>query len=280
MTERAERACVVYSGGTDSTCVAALLAERFREIHLLTFFEHGTRDAPIPHGNVERLRKRFPEVKFIHEVRSTDKLVRAISYRNYLPRLLRHGYFLLATPGFSSLSWHLTTLAYVLEQDIGYVADGLTRELMQFPGHMDVVVAEFRKLYSRFEVTYENPVREWDVPRDQQFLDRLIVDRHGFVVGEEAAVRKRTTGEYLFKLGVMPSPNVKGSKFDQEMQHDCYPFVLFNIFVFWFYLPFQGEKAYASRMQALFRELTEEYGNLLESHRRAPSGSVFSAWLA
>ncbi|NUM89457.1 MAG: 7-cyano-7-deazaguanine synthase, partial [Bdellovibrionales bacterium] len=76
--------CVVlYSGGTDSTCVAALLAERFREIHLLTFYERGTEKSAVPRGNVEKLRQKFPLVSFVHELISTDRLVEFIAYENY-----------------------------------------------------------------------------------------------------------------------------------------------------------------------------------------------------
>lgn len=259
--------CLVnFSGGTDSTCAAALLAESYSEIHLLTFRERGTAASPAPTGNVERLSKHFPKTRFTHQLLSTDRLVRLISYDDYFGRLRRHGFFQLSTPGFSTLSWHLRAIVYAKENGIGVVADGLTRELMQFPGHRDEVIAEFRKLYARFGLRYENPVREWPVPRDQQFLDRLIVDRHGFVLGDDQQLKRaaRTTGEHLHKIGLFPHPNVKGSKFDREMQHDCYPFVLYNMLVFWLYLPFQSEAALSARLQALFAELTLRFGDELE----------------
>jgi hypothetical protein len=276
----AEKCILNFSGGTDSTCVAALLTERFQEIHLLTFFEEGTKNSPAPLANVERLQKHFPKTKFIHSLLSTDKLVRAISYRRYFTRLQRHGFFQLATPGFSSLSWQLRAIVYAKQHGIQHIADGLTRELMQFPGHRDEVIAEFRKLHASFGLQYENPVREWPVPRDQQFLDRLIVDRHGFVLDEENDLQRaaRTTGEYLYKIGLFPHPNVKGSQFDREMQHDCYPFVLYNLFVFWLYLPFHTEEQFSERLRSLFSELCEDFGSLLSDHLDNRPGP-FEKWL-
>ena len=50
-----EKCAVLFSGGTDSTCAAALCAERFGEVHLLTFNELGTSATPVPSENAARL---------------------------------------------------------------------------------------------------------------------------------------------------------------------------------------------------------------------------------
>jgi hypothetical protein len=249
---------MLFSGGTDSTCAAALLAEEFDEIHLLTFYERGTRNSHIPTANKILLEKKFPHISFIQKVLSTDALVERISYYNYWGTIRRHGFFVLATPGFSSLSWHTTMIAYCQKHAIFVVADGLTRELLHFPGHMDKVIALFREQYSNFGIEYRNPVRDWEVPPDQQVLDRLIVDRHGFFVEPDgtARVRKKTTGEYLYAAGIFPSPNIKGSQLDQVTQHDCYPFVLYNVFAFWMYLPFHSIEEFENRIEKIMREKT------------------------
>src|SRR5581483_10607856 len=145
-------------------------------IHLLTFVETATRGSPLPRANVERLRKRFGADRFEHRVFPIDGLLRYWSYDGYLRSLLRHGFFMLATPGFSALSWHVRSILYCLEHGIKESADGLTRELMHFPGHMDAVIGRIRELYRHFGITYSNPVREWETPVDRQFLDHLIVD--------------------------------------------------------------------------------------------------------
>ncbi|MGE3260715.1 MAG: hypothetical protein AB7K68_02940 [Bacteriovoracia bacterium] len=256
MNAPSAKCAVLFSGGTDSTCVAALLAASHSEIHLLTFFEEGTKNSPIPKNNILLLEKKFPAVKFVHRVLSTDSLVKKISYEGYLKNLWRHGFFLLATPGFSTLSWHSTMIAYCRREGISAVADGLTRELMHFPGHMDAIIGLFRKFYAGFGIEYKNPVREWDIPPDQQFLDRLIVDHHAFFSDASLPEKKdaKTTGAYLFSLGLTPAPDVKGTDYDRRMQHDCYPFVLYNIFAFWMYLPFRPYAQFENRLASLFRE--------------------------
>lgn len=246
--------CVVlFSGGTDSTCVAALCAEEFSRVHLLTFHERATRHSPFPKENADRLRKKFGETKFVHKSVSTDALVKRISYENYMANLWRHGSFLLCSPGFSSLSWHLRAIVYCQENGIQNVFDGMTRELMHFPGHMTQVRDIFKALYREFGISFDSKVIDWDVPPDQRFTDRLIVDRHGFAANPELKV-PRTTGAWLYEKEIFPHPNVKGSLFDQRSQHDCYPFVVYNIFTFWFASLIYSWEDFEKKVAELFRE--------------------------
>jgi predicted subunit of tRNA(5-methylaminomethyl-2-thiouridylate) methyltransferase len=268
---------LLYSGGTDSTCVAALLAERFDTLQLLTFYERGTRRSPLPHQNISRLKKHFSRTTFHHHVLSVDHLLQKLSYERYLTGLLRHDLFLLANPGFSSLSWHVRAIVFCMEHEITKISDGLTRELMHFPGHMDVFVQAIRNLYQHFGINYTNPIRTWDTPDDPQFLHRLIVDPHS-PHGLPTPSRK-TSGTYLYEKGLLPEPSVKGSSLDHAMQHACYPFVLFNLFVFWCYLSRHTYPEYEKRIASLFDEKIARVRVLLEEHKEIGPRSTLSRWI-
>lgn len=263
------RAVVLFSGGTDSTCVAALLAERFEEIHVLTFYEHATQRSPVPTENVERLRNHFPASTFIHNVLSVDALVRFFWYERYIQTLKAHGLLTLSTPGFSSLSWHVRTILYCLEHDITHVADGLTRELMHFPGHIDGVVEIFKEMYRHFGITYENPVRDWETPPDHQFIDQVLINRHSgeFLLGDRTSAQRKTTGRYLFEHGIFPHPSLKGSSLDFSMQHDCYPFALYNILAFWGHLSHESYVVFSKKICALMISKVETATTLLDAYR-------------
>lgn len=246
---------VLFSGGTDSTCAAALMANTRPEVHLLTFYEHATRSSPIPTRNIENLKAHFPQVAFIHRLFPIDDLVRHFSYERYLRNIREFGLLVLATPGFSSLSWHTRAIQYCLENGITEVVDGLTRELMHFPGHMDAVIEDIRALYRDFGIIYANPVREWPTPPDQQFIDRVLVNRHeDFLFGDTVRKERGTTGQYLFDIGLLPAPNVKGSRMDHAMQHDCYPFALYNIMAFWGVLSASPYELFENKVAAVMRE--------------------------
>ena len=259
---------VLFSGGTDSTCTAVLMAPTHTEVHLLTFHEHATRFSPEPRANVLLLQKHFPQTIFHHQMFSVDSLVRHLCYERYIRNVAKHGLLALANPGFSALSWHIRTIVYCLEHDITKVVDGLTRELMHFPGHMDAVVAEIRLLYRKFGIIYENPVREWHTPPDQQFIDKVIVNRHeDFLFGDWQHGSERTTGRYLFELGLFPSPNIKGSSIDFSMQHDCYPFSLYNIIAFWGYLSVEPYPLFCDRIARIMQEKIASAKQLIEEYR-------------
>lgn len=259
---------ILYSGGTDSTCTAALMAERFSNIHLLTFYQGRGKNACGINDNIHSLERRFVHNRFIHKVISTTKLVRFISYNRYCRYFFKHKWLILSTCGFTTLSWHINAIVYCLENDIEVVADGLTKELMHFPGHMDAVIEVFRKLYDEFGIKYINPVRNWAIPPDRQFIDRLIVDQHGYFFPREKsqAAKERTTGRYLYGLGIMPNPDVKGSPVDHGMQYECYPFILYNIMVFWIYLNFRPYEYLCRKMRNLFEEKADDMRILLKEY--------------
>lgn len=266
---RGEKAVVLFSGGTDSTCAAALVARSFGEVHLLTFEEYATRHSPVPTENANRLIRHFPRVRFVQKILSVDALVRYLSYERYAHNLRRHGFLTLATCGFSSLSWHARTIAYCLENDVHCVADGLTRELMHFPGHMDLIIREFKKLYAAYGIDYIQPVRDWSTPPDQQFMDKVLVNRHGgeFFLGDTLIGARKTTGRYLYDIGLLPMPNVKGSRLDFLMQHDCYPFALYNIIAFWGYLSVRSEAEFALGVHGIMREKVALVRELIQEYR-------------
>lgn len=231
--------CVVlFSGGTDSLCSAALAAEKHNRVHLLTFYEEATKNSPWPLENKKRLQKKYGEEKFSLAVFSTDRIVKELSYRNFFASVRKFKFLNLATPGISSLSWHTRAIKYCIDHDIKIVYDGMTKELLHLPGHMPEIRSLFMELYSSFGIEFSSMVIDWDVPEDQRFMDRLIVDRHGFTIAPEK--KSRTTGEWLFEREILPHKNVKGSEFDRLMQHDCYPFIVYNMLVFWFYEPLIG----------------------------------------
>lgn len=135
---------------------------------------------------------------------------------------------------------------------------------MHFPGHMTSVILGFKKLYESHNINYENPVREWDTPPDRQFIDQVIINRHAEYSLTDAFVQNRkTTGKYLFSLGILPSENVKGTKLDFNMQHDCYPYVLYNILVFFWYLPWMHYSLFEMRILEIMQDAIKESEKLI-----------------
>jgi hypothetical protein len=271
-----QECAVLYSGGTDSTCAAAIAAEKYSRVHLLTFTENSTDRSPVPYANVAKLVAKYGKARVLHTLVNSEPLVRFFATDHYLSCLFRYGFFVLSNPGYSSLAWHTRTLVYCAEHGIKNVADGLTRELMQFPGHMDFFNARVKRLYAAHGINYESPVREWKTPYDWQFMDRLLIDRHGYFPFMPGREELRTTGLYLYEKGLMPHPDVKGTALDHAMQHSCYQFILFNIFAFWYCLNTRDKERYEADMAVFFEGKFRAAEELLVGYFRAKEGSVLA----
>lgn len=244
------KCAILFSGGTDSFCTAGLACEKFDEVHLLTFFEKATESSPIPNDNIVKLKAAYPKVKISHTVISTDNIVRFLSFHRYFESACKFHFLNLATPGISSLSWHISTINYCRNEKIDTVYDGMTQELLHLPGHMPEIRELFKNLYSQYQISFSSLVIDWDVPPDQRFMDKLIVDRHGFTIN--AKPKFRTTGQWLYERNLLPHPNIKGSIFDQRTQHDCYPFVIYNMLVFWIMVPLIGFEKFKLKLKDFF----------------------------
>ena len=262
---------LLYSGGTDSTLAACLLAERYARVRLVTFSRFGLFSATNPLVNVAKLKSRYGRERFSHEIIPMDGIFRKVSYDRFLPNLFRHGFFLLSTCGLCKLAMHARALIYCLDNGVGRVSDGANKGMNLFPDQQPGVIGMLKTMYAKFGIEYSNPVFDFEGPQDIEFADRFHLERlPGLAVERDAAFqerRKRTAGYRLYELGMMPSDNVKGTELDRRMQPRCFQFILFNIWLRWYYLPFADMDRYVRESDAFFKAKIERFTALLEEYR-------------
>ncbi|MCF7907352.1 MAG: hypothetical protein K9L86_00525 [Candidatus Omnitrophica bacterium] len=266
---------ILYSGGTDSTCAAALMAKEFDKIHLLSYTRFGVFSIENSKKNVERLVEKFGKDKFIHKIIDVDKIFRKVSYSNYMHNLRKHKFVMLTMCGLCKITLHIRSLMYCLDNDIKYVCDGVDKSMVLFPTHMREVVGLIKDMYFRYGIIYSLPVYECGTPRkigyfDKYKLDLNISEPDNFAVDSES--NNPTTGEILHKMGIFPSDNIKGTKLDHQMQYRCFQFILTYILALWYYLPKDGYEKYKDVCIEFYKEkinyfypLLDEYFNKKES---------------
>ncbi len=230
------KVAVLFSGGTDSCAAAYLACEEFNEIYLLTFFEKSTEKSPLPIGNFKKLQALFPNKKITHHSINTDLVVKKLSYHNFIKNIWHFHFYNLATPGISSLSWHFHTIQFCIDHKIQHVYDGMTAELQHLPGHMPAVRELFKDMYQKKNIYFSGPVYNWPVPRNRQFVEQVIINKHNSISDDNQ--KELTTGLFLYEKKFFTEKNIKGTQLDFEMQHDCYPFIIYNLFCFWLISPF------------------------------------------
>jgi hypothetical protein len=252
---------VLYSGGTDSTASAALLAERFDEVHLLTFDRHGFHDAGNSGRNVALLAARFPDTRFVHRVLETSALGAWISEHKRWKHLREHGFMTLQACGHCALANHLAGLAWCQRHGLGHLADGITHDWPFFPGHMDSVIERLRALHASFGVRYLTPVLHCEIDKPLRYIDKLTG-----AVAPEPPPEADTTGRILQRLGLSQRANYKGTDQDRKSQAHCRQFMLPNLYIYWYYLPRKSWGDYEQAVLAYFEALIAQATEAMRAH--------------
>lgn len=283
MNGRAKKKCVLlYSGGTDSTLAACLLAEKFDEVVLLTFSRFGLFSPGNAALNAEKLRSKYGG-RITHEILPVDGLFKKVSYDLYFRNLLKYGFFLLSTCGLCKLAMHVRAAVYCLDNGIKNLADGANKGMNLFPDQQPGMISMLKEMHSALGINYENPVFDFEGPQDIDFADRFHLERLPGLAAEKddkfMENKKRTTGYRLFELGMMPSDNVKGTELDRKMQPRCFQFILFNIWLHWYYLPFSGYEKYVAETDVFFGEKIKRFSGMLREYREKGGDGELAGYL-
>ena len=79
--------CIQFTGGKDSTLVAALMARQFERVHLLSFRNPLIVDLDKVPLNVGKLQLLYGEDKFAHTVIDNERLLRQLYASHWLQDL-------------------------------------------------------------------------------------------------------------------------------------------------------------------------------------------------
>lgn len=116
---------VEFSGGSDSTLAAAIGAEQFEKVHLLTVTHDGIKNVERTEEQIKNLKNRYGEGKIVTFRIDIQNLLRRIYYDNYFRNVIRFGTHMAA---FSCVACKMAmdteTVAYNLKNGVRYVFDG------------------------------------------------------------------------------------------------------------------------------------------------------------
>lgn len=153
-----------YSGGDDSTLVAALAAERFRKVHLLTFTSNSRLDLfgfinsdPLnTNVNALNLAAKYGKDKFRHEILNIGELRSKIYFNDFEPacgndRFLKSCFCIPCT-----LAMHIETIIYCLRNGVRFASDGSNAEsgVLYWQTQNPFNLREIVQFYARFGITY------------------------------------------------------------------------------------------------------------------------------
>lgn len=267
MNPSGKAVAILFSGGTDSTLTAAMLQENFEKVHLVTYDRFGFHATDNTAVQTQALKEKYGEDRFIHTFLNVDKLFQHVSYENYFENIKKHGLFNLSTCGLCKLSMHVRTIKYCIDNDVYFVADGANQAMTMEPAQMKPVIDEMKRMYAHFGITYFNPVFEMDGPEDKDFINKsnakLLARESDYSVA--SFENEKTPGFRLYKMGLAPSPNVKGSDYDKKRQPRCFQFIIFNIFALKYFMANKTYEEYTDLTTKFYSDKIKSMIKLIEN---------------
>lgn len=159
-----EDIAVRYSGGDDSTLVAAISAQNFKKVHLLTFtsdsrlnlFGFINSNPANTEANVRNLSTKYGESKFRHEIINFSQLRNDIYFRDFLPACHDDNFLKSCFCIPCTLAMHIETINYCLRNGIRFASDGSNNEsgLLFWQTQNPFNLREVSEFYKRFGITY------------------------------------------------------------------------------------------------------------------------------
>lgn len=245
-----QRCSVLFSGGSDSTLVAAYALERFEEVDLVTydrrllFFLKNTRK------HAEKLAEKYGPTRVRHVFFNVNDIFDRIFVGELDRDLPRYGTHLslLVCLG-CKMAMHAQTILYNLQNGIAHTFDGARRETDWYPAQMASVKEQMRLLYADFGLVLDSPVYEM--------------------------VR---TDEMIHEMGIADARTLKSEFLLYETQPSCIFGSVAHIYTRLFYGPFFGYKTREQDALEYFqqkRPIVEEY--VRESLASTPAEDVADA---
>lgn len=252
-----EQAAVMFSGGTDSTLAAAIGAETFKKVHLLTFHTSQMSHWERSRIGAQVLIGRYGADKVIHRIIDNDALFRKLHFSNYFMDLKKYGLYLtcLVCPA-CGVGFQVRSLVYCRKYGCRYLWDGLQSEGASehiYPGLHPDIQGGITELYRDYDVIRESPV--YHISRtDYALYEKGLTDRRGLKLRALLDVDMQTEG-YKKQL-----------KLWHRTQADCVGNVVGLMYLVSAFLPRYGHEANKELMGSYFAERIEMARGFLERY--------------
>ncbi|MCP4156213.1 MAG: hypothetical protein GY757_51345 [bacterium] len=174
-----KKACVLYSGGADSTLAASAMLEKHQTVHLLSFKHNHMSQVEKTTQAADKLIAHFEKNTIVHHWIDMTAAWKAL--KKEPPNIAANGrgvFALLLKPCMAcKAAMHLLTVTYCKENDLTVAADGAHPSgAALFPEQLQEGIDVLRNFYQNQNIAYENPVYTIDRP-DFQLYEKGISEK-------------------------------------------------------------------------------------------------------
>jgi hypothetical protein len=152
--------CIQFTGGKDSTLLAALMARQFDSVHLLTFCNSLIVDLDLVTVNVEKLKQLYGERKFEHQRIDNEALLRDLYTGQWFQDLKKYrSYAANNVCSSCRLAMITHTIVYCRQNEITEVRDGANRTGFDLSQQVWALQA-IRQFYQEYGINYDYTLHE------------------------------------------------------------------------------------------------------------------------
>ncbi|MEW6097436.1 MAG: hypothetical protein AB1567_13095 [bacterium] len=182
--------CVLFSGGSDSTLVASIMAEHFRYVYLLTYKHCGISTLENSEYNLKNLCRKYGDDKFIHKKMDIDALFRKFYFECIFKDLKKYGVMSIVGCGTCKFVMHMQTIIFCLQNNIKFVSDASARFYgMMAPNETKPVLKLIKAMYKEYGINFIiNPA--YNTESSQKELAKKGI------ISEEEVIRKADYQSY------------------------------------------------------------------------------------
>lgn len=193
-----QEVCLMYSGGSDSTLAALMLAEKFSRVHLLTCDLTTHTSSPVKsRKNVARLREEYGADKFLHHFIDVDDLFRKVYLAPLKNDIKQYGLYAQGPCASCKLAMLMGAIDYCRENKIKVLATGNEHTHIVYPFQLEVNLKTIQAFCRAYGVEFMVPIYmlknsdrllhlldiyEFQSTKDNKWLHRAIQARcpYGF----------------------------------------------------------------------------------------------------
>ncbi len=182
--------CVLFSGGSDSTLVASIMAEHFRHVYLITYKHCGISKLENTEYNLKNLNRKYGEDKFTHKKIDIDSLFRKFYFDYIFKDIKKYGVIAIQACGTCKFLMHIQNIIFCLQNNIEFVSDGSASFYgMMAPNESKPGLKLIKDLYQEYGINFLiNPA--YNMPSTQNELAKRKI------ISEEEVSRKDNWHSY------------------------------------------------------------------------------------
>lgn len=170
------RAILLFSGGRDSSAVAAAFCEAFpgAQLHLLLIDNGLLSRMDSTKRQVRVIRELHPKVDIVFEVKRVSQMMRQVGMQGIEKDFTERGYSTLLICLACKLIMNVSAARYAKELGIQLVLDGYAERQKEYPEQTDEFMAPIRKVYADMDLTYLSPL--YDLLSDKPVVNQMLAE--------------------------------------------------------------------------------------------------------